>query len=80
MARLDQAELARVSGVSLETVKRLEGVRGAINANMRTIEALYVAFLGAGVDIHPNPDGRICVCQAATPFTAISPLDAEGPF
>ncbi len=53
IARLEQAELARASGVSLETIKRLERMRGPVEANTRTVRAISEAFseLGVGFDL-----------------------------
>jgi hypothetical protein len=36
--------LARRSGLSLETIKRLERIRGPVDANIRTLNALSAAF------------------------------------
>lgn len=49
LARLEQAEVAKDAGVSLETVKRLEKARGPISANTSTEAALRRAFDAAGV-------------------------------
>ncbi len=53
IARLEQAELARVSGVSLKTIKRLESMCGHVEANTRTVMAISDAFreLGVGFDL-----------------------------
>ena len=58
LARLEQAELAREAGVSLETVKRLEKVRGPISANTATEAGLRRALDAAGVlFIEENGEG-----------------------
>ena len=44
LARLDQAELAERAGISLETIKRLERLRGPISANTTTEAAIRSAF------------------------------------
>jgi transcriptional regulator with XRE-family HTH domain len=49
LARVDQAELARRSLVSLETIKRVERIRGPIGANLRTLEAITDAFASLGI-------------------------------
>jgi len=49
LLRMDQAELANLSGLSLETVKRLERFRGPIDATTRTERALALAFRSRGV-------------------------------
>ena len=48
--RLDQSALATGAGVSIETIKRLEGMRGPVEANTRTVEAIAAAFRRLGVD------------------------------
>ena len=50
-ARLEQVELARIAGLSLETIKRLERIRGpVVDANVRTLTALANAFETVGID------------------------------
>jgi transcriptional regulator with XRE-family HTH domain len=54
LARMDQAALAEVSGVSLPTIKRLERVDEKeplrpISANTRTEDAIRRAFADVGV-------------------------------
>lgn len=55
LARLDQLDLARMSGVSLETVKRLETIRGVVDAQSRTLEAIDRALAVAGVELEFSP-------------------------
>jgi len=58
LARLEQAELARAADVSLETVKRLEGTRGQVSANVSTVAAITRALQSAGVlFIEENGEG-----------------------
>ncbi|MFC3067987.1 BLUF domain-containing protein [Phenylobacterium soli] len=66
MARLDQAGLASTSGISLETVKRLEAIRGRVNANARTLDALLEALARAGVTVEVSREG-VCVRQTTAP-------------
>lgn len=47
--RLEQADLAKASRVSLETIKRLERMRGPVEANTRTVIAISDAFHDLGV-------------------------------
>ncbi len=47
--RLDQLDLAKIAGVSLETVKRLERMHGQVEANTRTVAAIASAFAKLGV-------------------------------
>jgi transcriptional regulator with XRE-family HTH domain len=49
LGRFTQAELAQASGVSLETVKRLEGIHGPVNASRRTKAALAGALESRGI-------------------------------
>lgn len=49
LGRLEQAELARRSGLSLETIKRLERIRGPVDANSRTLTAISEAFRTIGI-------------------------------
>lgn len=61
LTRIDQADLAALSGLSLETIKRLEGIRGPVGANSRTLEALLSVFAGLGVSFDRGEDGRVGV-------------------
>jgi len=47
---LEQAELARRSGLSLETIKRLERIRGPVDANTRTLNAIVQALRLIGIE------------------------------
>lgn len=49
LARLEQTELAVKSGVSIATVKRLEGTKGPINANTATEASIRRALSDLGV-------------------------------
>lgn len=49
IARIEQAELARRCGLSVETIKRLERTRGPIDANSKTLRAIEDVFLSIGV-------------------------------
>jgi transcriptional regulator with XRE-family HTH domain len=66
LARLEQAELAHRSGLSLETIKRLERIRGPVGANVRTVHALQDAFSAVGVSVGWERDGKMFVCLGAT--------------
>jgi transcriptional regulator with XRE-family HTH domain len=58
MARLEQKALAQAAGLSFDTIKRLEMIRGPISANTHTEEALRRAFAAIGVIfIDPNGEG-----------------------
>lgn len=62
ISRVEQSELADAAGVSLETVKRLERIRGPVNASRRTLRALMEAFELLGVRFFNDGAGRECVC------------------
>jgi transcriptional regulator with XRE-family HTH domain len=49
MVRMDQSTLAKVSGVSVETIKRIERAVGDANATPKTLQALQDALEIAGV-------------------------------
>jgi DNA-binding XRE family transcriptional regulator len=44
MLQMDQAELAKISGVSVETIKRLERQTGKLHAKIETISAIRKTF------------------------------------
>ncbi|WP_421937626.1 BLUF domain-containing protein [Phenylobacterium sp.] len=67
MARIEQAELARRSQLSLETIKRLERIRGTVEANSRTIAAITEAFEGLGVYFDQSDDGAVGVRRSPHP-------------
>jgi transcriptional regulator with XRE-family HTH domain len=50
LLRWDQEELARASGISLPTIKRLESIRGALAAHNSTVAALRRALESAGIE------------------------------
>jgi transcriptional regulator with XRE-family HTH domain len=54
LARVEQTELARRSGLSLETIKRLERIRGPVDANTRTLHAINEAFHALGVELYSD--------------------------
>lgn len=74
LARIDQAELARRCSLSLETIKRLERIRGPVDANSRTLRALFEVFSAMGVAFDSCEDGGMGVClmpgEANRPSTA----------
>ena len=47
--KLEQGELARLSGVSLETIKRLERMDGVLGANSRTLSRIQSALESDGI-------------------------------
>src|SRR5436309_3197954 len=50
LLRWEQRDLAEASGVSLPTVKRLEGTPGILAAHSSTVTALRRAFESAGIE------------------------------
>ena len=67
IARIGQAELAALCDLSLETIKRLEGIRGPVEANVRTIAAIVEAFDRKSVSLELGEDGRVGVRLASGP-------------
>lgn len=63
LARLEQTELARLCGLSLETIKRLERIRGVVDANTRTLNAIIEALSGLGIQFNECEDGGVGVCR-----------------
>jgi predicted transcriptional regulator len=49
MARIEQSELAQRSGVSVDTIKRLERTEGPVSANVATVHSIVAALESAGV-------------------------------
>ena len=55
--RMDQAELAKRAGVSVETIKRLEGMEGEVSASPETVQLIEDALNAAGIElIEPGDD------------------------
>ena len=79
LSRLEQADLARLAGLSLETIKRLERIRGPVDANARTLRAIQDAF--AGIDLHFDGDssGRIGVHQYVAGHARTTARQGEPP-
>src|SRR4051794_29979993 len=57
MLKMEQAELAQLSGVSLETIKRLERMDGELAANSRTLSSIESALQQEGVLFLPENGG-----------------------
>jgi predicted transcriptional regulator len=66
LCRVNQTELARRAGVSLETIKRLEAIRGEVDANVRTLNAILNAFADLGVTFECD-EGRTGLGVRARP-------------
>jgi transcriptional regulator with XRE-family HTH domain len=82
LARIEQTELAGRSGLSLETIKRLERTRGAVQAHVRTLGAVHDAFSDLGVSFQNGEGsagvrrtfGVLAVGQAGQPAGTPPPL------
>lgn len=74
LARIEQAELARRSGLSLETVKRLERFRGPVEANTRTLTAIVAAFAGLGIVFDSSVANELVVRRVSPVPTSTAPL------
>ena len=57
LARIEQAELARRTQLSVETIKRLERIRGPVDANIRTLNAIGAAFEQIGIRFDTREGG-----------------------
>jgi transcriptional regulator with XRE-family HTH domain len=57
----EQYQLAACAGIAISTVRRLEGLDGAISAHFETVEKIRRAFERAGIEFigNPNPGVRI---------------------
>jgi transcriptional regulator with XRE-family HTH domain len=68
LARIEQTELASRCGLSLETIKRLERIRGPVEANSRTLDAIHASFAAMGVFFDGCGDGGVGLCRR--PYSA----------
>jgi transcriptional regulator with XRE-family HTH domain len=68
LARIEQVDLAKRCSLSLETIKRLERIRGPVDANIRTLQAILQAFEALGVQLDTFEDGG----------SGVSRMPAEG--
>lgn len=57
LLRWGQTDLVDACGVSLPTIKRLEGVRGIVSANRVTLLAIERALTDAGIEFIPENGG-----------------------
>jgi transcriptional regulator with XRE-family HTH domain len=57
MLLIEQRDLAEQSGVSLETIKRIERIPGAVSAYASTVDAIRRALETAGVEFIPENGG-----------------------
>lgn len=61
LARIDQTDLAQRCSLSLETIKRLERIRGPAVANVSTLNAIARAFEAMGIHFDARQDGAVGV-------------------
>lgn len=66
LARIDQTELAKRTSLSLETIKRLERIRGPVDGNIRTINAIIEAFDALDIRFDSSDDGGVGVGKRGT--------------
>jgi transcriptional regulator with XRE-family HTH domain len=60
LKRIDQATLATMAGVSVETIKRLEKLSGALlSANGKTLAAIQSSLEAAGVEFIGDDGVRV---------------------
>ncbi len=74
MLRVDQKELAERSGISIETVKRIERTPGTISAYASTVDALQRALEAAGVEFinGEQPGERLKTAPLAIPVEQLN--------
>ncbi len=58
LLRWERKDLALASKLSEQTIKRLESIRGDVNAHPVTIDALLRTFDQAGVEVIAASDGK----------------------
>lgn len=75
LGRLEQAELARRSGLSLETIKRLERIRGPVDANSRTLTAISEAFRLMGIQFETGEGVGV---RLMDPVASAPPMPLRG--
>ena len=75
LLRIEQRRLAEASGVSLETVKRIERTPGPISAYAATVEKLQGALETAGVEFTNGGQPGVRMARTATGPDSISSDD-----
>ena len=67
MAGIDQETLAKSAGVTANTVRRLEGMKGRLRATTTTVDGLQKALEAAGIEFTNGdaPGVRMRVSTAA---------------
>lgn len=67
LSRIEQTDLARRATLSLETIKRLERIRGPVEANARTLRAIQRAFEEIGISFQGYENGIVGVVKHPCP-------------
>ena len=58
MLRMKQSELSSLSGLSIDTIKRIEAMRGMVSANTNTVTAIITVLQDQGITfITKDKDG-----------------------
>ena len=57
----EQFQLAAAAGVGIATIRRLERMKGPINAKFETIEKIRRALEAAGIEFIGEPKPGVCV-------------------
>ncbi len=70
MLRIEQRDLADRSGVSLETIKRIERTPGAISAYTSTVAAIQKALEAAGIEFTNDDRPGVRLHPAVVPKAA----------
>ncbi|MGI3902260.1 MAG: helix-turn-helix domain-containing protein [Janthinobacterium lividum] len=78
MLKVEQGELAEASGVSVETIKRLERMDGFLAANTKTLDSLRRALEADGVIFIPENGGLAGVRLRRDPPANIRTRVAKG--
>jgi transcriptional regulator with XRE-family HTH domain len=85
LLRIEQADLAERSGVSLATIKRFEAMDGPIKARTETVALLWAALDALGVIFIPRNGDDVGVrlrkrnASAGQPARAPKPVSAAKP-
>lgn len=76
MLRVDQKELAERSGISIETVKRIERTPGIISAYASTLDALRRALEAGGIEFTNGDRPGVRLKKTVPPATPVDSLNA----
>ena len=67
IARIEQSVLARAADLSLDTIKRIEGIHGPVEVKARVYRAIIDAFRQYGVELESHGDSGFGVRLSTTP-------------